>query len=288
MIFSRFAAKSDSFRAKFLSPFEAVLVVQTQIPPTLNLTVSTPTFKDHFSHSAASYAAHRPTYPPELVSFLATISPRNEYAWDCGCGSGQLSTLLAQRFHQIYATDASARQIEKAMPHPQVQYACAPAEASGLGGGVADLIVAAQAAHWFDLPAFYQEVHRVGRPGSIIALVSYGVVKVDKQLDPIIARFYWDVIGPYWPPERKHVENGYRSLDFPFREITAPDLAISVSWKLADFIGYVDTWSAVGAMERAIGREPRERFSEEMTAAWLPAEGKHTIRWPLSLRVGYV
>jgi hypothetical protein len=118
--------------------------------------------------------------------------------------------------------------------------------------------------------------------------VSYGIVKVDEQLDPVIAQFYWDVIGTYWPPERKHVENGYRSLDFPFRAIKAPDLAISVSWTLPDFIGYVDTWSAVAAMERAIGREPSERFNQEIAAAWLPAEEKRIVRWPLSLRAGYV
>ena len=245
-------------------------------------------FKDHFSQSAASYAAYRPTYPPELVNFLADTAGRNECAWDCGCGSGQLSTLLAERFERVYATDASAKQIANATSHPRVQYACSPAEASGLGDGVADLVVAAQAAHWFDLPAFYREVLRVGRPGSVIALVSYGIVKVDDELDPIIARFYWDVIGTYWPPERKHVEDGYRSLAFPFSEIQAPDLAIRVSWTLSDFIGYVDTWSAVAAMERAIGREPRERFEHELTAAWIPGGQKRTIRWPLSLRVGHM
>ncbi len=245
-------------------------------------------FKDHFSHSAPSYAAYRPTYPSELGSFLANTASRNEFAWDCGCGSGQLSTLLAERFQRVYATDASAKQIENAVSHPQVQYACAPAESSGLGDSVADLIVAAQAAHWFDLPAFYREVRRVGRPGAAIALVSYGILKVDEQLDPVIAQFYWDVIGAYWPPERKHVENGYRSLDFPFNEIKAPDLAISVSWTLSDFLGYVDTWSAVAAMERAMGREPRERFNQELSKAWGPAEQRRTVRWPLSLRVGYV
>jgi SAM-dependent methyltransferase len=250
--------------------------------------VSTQAFKDHFSHSAPSYAAYRPTYPSELVSFLANTASRNEFAWDCGCGSGQLSTLLAERFQRVYATDASAKQIENAVSHPQVQYACAPAESSGLGDSVADLIVAAQAAHWFDLPAFYREVRRVGRPGAAIALVSYGILKVDEPLDPVIARFYWDVIGAYWPPERKHVENGYRSLDFPFNEIEAPDLAISVSWTLSDFIGYVDTWSAVAAMERAMGGEPREQFNQELSKAWGPAEQKRTVRWPLSLRVGYV
>ena len=245
-------------------------------------------FKDHFSQSAAGYAAYRPTYPVELVRFLADTASRTEFAWDCGCGSGQLSTLLADRFAQVYATDASAKQIENAIHHPQVHYTCAPAEASGLGDHVADLIVAAQAAHWFDLAAFYREVRRVGRPGSVIGLVSYGIVKIDEPLDAIIGRFYWDVIGPYWPPERTHVEAGYRSLDFPFTEIQAPDLAMSASWTLPDFIGYVNTWSAVGAMERATGPEARERFSQELGEAWGPPEQTRTIRWPLSLRAGFI
>jgi SAM-dependent methyltransferase len=245
-------------------------------------------FKDHFSQAAAGYAAYRPTYPSELVTFLADTAHRNELAWDCGCGSGQLSTLLAERFAQVNATDASAKQIENAIPHAKVRYACAPAEASGLGDHVADLIVAAQAAHWFDLPAFYREVQRVGHPESVISLVSYGIVKVDEQLDPMIGRFYWDVLGPYWPPERKLVEEGYRSLDFPFREIQAPDMAMSAAWTLPDFLGYLKTWSSVNAMENAIGPEPREQFSRELGDAWGPAELRRTIRWPLSLRVGFV
>jgi SAM-dependent methyltransferase len=245
-------------------------------------------FKDHFSQSAAGYAAYRPTYPIELVNFLADISPGNDLAWDCGCGSGQLSTLLVERFIQVYATDASAKQIENAVQHPQVHYACTPAEGSALGDHIADLIVVAQAAHWFDLPAFYREVHRVGRPGSAIALVSYGIVKVDEALDPVIGRFYWDVLGPYWPPERKIVEEGYRSLDFPFSELQAPGMAMAVSWTLADFIGYVNTWSSVAAMRRALGSEQLEQFGQELAEAWGPAEQKHTIRWPLSLRAGTV
>ena len=245
-------------------------------------------FKDHFSHSAAGYAAYRPTYPIELVRFLADTVSRKEFAWDCGCGSGQLSKLLAEEFAHVSATDASEKQIENAVHHPQVRYACASAEASGLGDEVADLIVAAQAAHWFDLPAFYREVRRVGRSGSVIALVAYGIVKVDEPLDAIIGRFYRDVIGSYWPPERKHVEEGYRSLDFPFTEIRVPDMAMTASWTLPDFIGYVNTWSAVAAMERVLGPEPRARFSHDLGEAWGGAEEKRTIRWPLSLRVGTV
>src|SRR5436305_11939804 len=89
-------------------------------------------FKDHFSDHPAAYAAHRPTYPVALVDFLAEVAPRRQLAWDCGCGSGQLSVLLAARFERVVATDASAEQIAHAAPHPKVRYAHAPAEASGL------------------------------------------------------------------------------------------------------------------------------------------------------------
>ena len=71
-------------------------------------------FKNHFSDRAAAYAARRPTYPVALVDFLADVAPRRELAWDSGCGSGQLSVLLAGCFEQVIATDASAEQIGRA------------------------------------------------------------------------------------------------------------------------------------------------------------------------------
>ena len=72
------------------------------------------TFKDHFSTNNAGYAAHRPTYPPALVDFLANAAPGRELALDVGCGTGQLSMLLAERFDRVIATDASAQQLASA------------------------------------------------------------------------------------------------------------------------------------------------------------------------------
>lgn len=74
-------------------------------------------FHDHFSQVATGYAAHRPTYPATVVDLLATLAPRCDLAWDCGCGSGQLSVLLAGRFARVIAPDASAEQIAKGRPH---------------------------------------------------------------------------------------------------------------------------------------------------------------------------
>jgi SAM-dependent methyltransferase len=245
-------------------------------------------FKDHFSARSADYAAYRPTYPHAVVDHLAGLCARTEVALDVGCGTGQLSVLLAQRFAQVIATDASAQQIDKADPLDRVEYRVAPAERSGLPDRSVDLITAAQAAHWFDLPAFHSEARRVGRPGAILALITYGVVQADPDIDPVIRRFYKDVIGSYWPPERRHVEDGYRSFDFPFEELPPPALAIEVEWRARDLIGYADTWSAVREAEKALGREPVESFQRDLMAAWGDMERRRIIRFPLSFRIGRI
>jgi SAM-dependent methyltransferase len=245
-------------------------------------------FKDHFSSLAADYAAYRPTYPRALVDYLADLCPATNLALDSGCGTGQLAVLLTGRFEQVIATDASAKQIENAEPHERVTYWVAPAERSGLPNASFDLIVAAQAAHWFDLPAFYAEARRVGRPGAVLALVTYGVMRADEAIDPVIQDFYWNVIGQYWPPERRHVEEGYRSFDFPFEELNAPPMAIHVAWTLDDLIGYIDTWSAVRGAERALGRSPIGAFRRDLGAVWSDPVARRAIDFPLSLRVGRI
>jgi len=245
-----------------------------------------PAFKDHFSGLATGYAAHRPTYPAALVDFLAAVALGRDLAWDCGCGSGQLSTLLADAFARVVATDASRQQIASATPHERIDYRCAPAEASGLPDHCADLITVAQAAHWFDLPAFYAEARRVGRPGAAIALVTYGIMEIAPAIDAATGAFYHGALAGHWPPERALVEEGYRSLPFPFAEIAPPALEIRVEWGLAELIGYIDTWSAVAALRKAGGEDRIQAHFSELAQIWGPPSSRHAVRWPLAMRVG--
>lgn len=248
----------------------------------------TSAFKDHFSSRAKGYAAYRPRYPLELVEHLAALSPARERALDVGCGTGQLSVLLAERFLEVVATDASAAQIENAEPHERVRYRTALAEDSGLPDVSVDLVTVAQAAHWLDLEKFYREVRRVARPRAAVALVTYGVLHVEGPPDRVVQHFYEDVVGPYWPPERRHVEDGYRNLPFPFREQSLPASSMRASWTLAELVGYVRTWSAVNAAERALGSGPVQAFERELRREWGEPEVPRSIVWPLSVRAGHV
>jgi SAM-dependent methyltransferase len=223
-----------------------------------------------------------------VVDYLADHLTRRDVAWDAGCGSGQLSTLLRARFGRVIATDPSVDQIAQARAHPGVEYRQASAEASGLEGGSVDLAVAAQAAHWFDLPRYYAEVRRVVRPGGLVAMLAYGVVHVDGDLITIVDRFYWQTLAGFWPQERKIVEEGYRSLPFPFPELQAPAFAMTATWSLPQLLGYVRTWSAVQALERERGGDAYAGFARALSAAWGDPDTRRAVGWDLALRLGRV
>ncbi|GGK31654.1 class I SAM-dependent methyltransferase [Salinarimonas ramus] len=253
-------------------------------------TSETPAFKDHFSGTSAGYASHRPTYPPDLADALAQAAPVTGLAIDVGCGNGQLTRLLAERFERVIGVDASAEQIARATPHPRITYRRAPAEATGAEAGSVDLVVAAQAAHWFDLDAFYAEARRVARPGAAIALVAYATLDLpeDAAANAVVADFYRRVAGPYWPAERAHVEAGYATLPFPFPEIAHAPLAIVVRWPLAALLGYVGTWSALAGLRGAQGEAPIEAFHARLAEAWGDPAVPKAIRWPIALRLGRI
>lgn len=248
----------------------------------------TAAFKDHFSGHAGDYRSFRPLYPADLLDLLEDAAPARDVAWDAGCGNGQLSVDLAERFARVAATDASAEQIAKAAPHGRVEYRVAPAERSGLHDASVDLVTVAQAAHWFDLPAFYAEVLRVARPGAAVALISYGVPTADGSLGPLLRAFHDETLGRYWPAERRHVDDAYRSLPLPFPETPVPPLVMEACWTLAQTAGYLGTWSAVKAATRATGRNPLEEFAGTLADAWGDPDTQRLIRWPLTVRLAHV
>ena len=244
-------------------------------------------FADHFSSIAGAYASSRPTYPPALFDWLASVAPGTSLAWDCAAGNGQATLELARRFDQVLATDASAAQIAQAPPHARVTYRAASAESSGLADASADLVTVAQAMHWLDLDPFYAEVRRVLVADGILAVWCYGLLFVDDPaIDPPLQHFYGSVVGPYWAPERRLVESGYRTLGFPFAELDPPPFDMALEWTLRDLGAYLGTWSATEAYRRARGEDPVAPFTAAIAAAWGDPERRRRIRWPLSLRIG--
>lgn len=250
---------------------------------------ATPAPTNWFDRGGGRYAAFRPEYPPELATYLAELAPGRGRALDVGCGTGQLTRQLGQHFDAVIGLDPSQDQLDHAAPHPRVTYRCAPAEALPVANASIDLITAAQAAHWFDRPAFYAETRRVARPQAIIALISYGVPELeDAALQDRFSRFYYREIGPFWPPERSLVDSGYAGIDFPFDEIPAPPMVIRRDWSLDDFGGYLSTWSAVRRAQDSGRGDLLTAFSSDLSDLWGEPAIRRRVTWPLVMRVGRV
>lgn len=244
-------------------------------------------YADHFSALAAEYASCRPGYPGDLFSYLAGVAPRRKLAWDCAAGSGQATLPLTQWFHRVIGTDASSAMLAQAPPHPNVEYRVAPAQQSGLDDRSVDLVTVAQALHWLELDAFYAEVQRVLVPGGVLAVWTYGITHLDHPgADRILSHFYSQIVGPFWPADRRHVESGYRTLPFPFPELVPPTFVMQEQWSLAQLLGYVGTWSATRRFREATGRDPVEALAGELGREWGDSATRRTVSWPVSMRIG--
>jgi len=159
------------------------------------------TFKDHFSKQAADYAIFRPGYPQELFVYLGSVAPSRQLAWDCATGNGQAAVGLAAVLDRVMAADASEKQIANAQQHERVEYGVAPAENSGIQSETIDLVMVAQALHWLNLDRFYAEARRVLKHDGILAASAYNLLKIEPAIDEVVNQYYYDVVGPFWPPE---------------------------------------------------------------------------------------
>jgi SAM-dependent methyltransferase len=189
--------------------------------------------KDHFSSVAETYARRRPRYPRELFEWLASQTPAHAAAWDCGCGNGQASLGLAEFYDTVAATDLSEAQIRNALPHPRIHYSVGTAESTRFDASSLDLVCSAQAAHWLDLPRFYENAVGALKPGGLLAIWAYGLFESDPAVDPIIGEFEAKTVGPYWPAERRWIDQGYKGMPFPFEDIEPPDFTMRSKWELA-------------------------------------------------------
>lgn len=239
-----------------------------------------------FNSEGDQYAKYRPTYPEALGKLLASLTNNHQRALDVGCGTGQLTQMLAHYFDEVIGIDSSETQIKNTTPTNHIHYAIGHAEALPDTLNNINLITIAQAAHWVDLPKFYAESQRVAAPNAILALISYGVFDSDDVIRDRLHQFYYDDIGEYWPAERKLVDEGYKTIDFPFAELATEPMEICVQWNFNQLMGYISTWSAVKKAKSLDKENLLIQFHQELSNLWGDSTKTRTITWPINLRIG--
>ena len=239
---------------------------------------------DHFSKQASSYAKFRPTYPVALFEVLYQKIKGRKLAWDCATGNGQVATELAKEFKQVMATDISEKQLAQAVPLSNIQYQVMPAESTNFPDHTFDLITVAQALHWFNFDSFFQEIHRVLKPNGLFAAWFYTLLKVNKEIDQVISLYYSQVIGSYWPPQRKHIDHHYQGIAFPFKHIEKTDFSITFNWSIDQMIGYLNSWSSTQAYIKAHQKNPIHLIEQELRSVW--GDHQQQVSFPIQLILG--
>lgn len=237
---------------------------------------------DYFSKQAAEYSRYRPDYPPELYQALWSYVNNWGNAWDCGTGNGQVARVLASRFETVHATDLSAAQIIEAAAADNVQFSVATAEQSGLAAASVDLITVGQAIHWFDLGAFWQECRRLAKPGAVLAFWTYGLASAGLP-NQFESHYHGDIVGPYWPPGREHVDCLYETIQAPFPCLSEQRLQLQLRWSLEHYLGYLSSWSATQKYRQQTGEDPVALARQTLDGVWGGSE--RDIDWPLALKI---
>ena len=242
--------------------------------------------KDNFSNQSELYAAFRPHYPKTLYDIIFKEVKLFNAALDVATGNGQVAGVLADSFKKVIATDISETQLQHAIQKPNIFYKKEAAENLSVENECIDLITVAQAIHWFNIDKFYREVNRILRPDGIIAVIGYGLLRIDDNVNPILDHFYKNIIGPYWDKERKHIDNAYQSIPFPFQQIETKPLYMEYEWPLDHFVKYLETWSAVQHYINEHGSNPIGcDMTQQLQEYWAVNE-KKKVSFPLFLKLG--
>ncbi|MBL9147125.1 MAG: class I SAM-dependent methyltransferase [Phycisphaerae bacterium] len=129
-----------------------------------------------FEGLASTYDRFRPTYPAAVFSTLLPGLGASPLVADVGCGTGISSRLLRVAGARVIGIDPSQDMLRQARERsggdgPPIEFRQGTGEATGLADGSVDVVLAAQAFHWFDPPRALAEFHRILRPGGRAALL---------------------------------------------------------------------------------------------------------------------
>src|SRR5437868_1659935 len=130
---------------------------------------------ERFTKLAAAYAQNRPTYPVEAIDAIVEKCSLKvgQVVVDVGCGTGISSRLFAEIGMNVIGIEPNEqmRKTAESEPHANISYRDGTGEATGLPDTSADLVLAAQAFHWFESEKALAEFSRVLKPAGHAVLM---------------------------------------------------------------------------------------------------------------------
>lgn len=175
-----------------------------------------------FSNRVDDYVRYRPNYPKEVVAYLKEQCKPLQTVADIGAGTGIFSKLLLEAGLEVFAVEPNNEMREAAREFlgdfDDIHFVDAPAENTDLEDHTVDLVVAAQAFHWFDRERAKAEFKRILTPKGRVALIWNS-----RETESQFGKAYEDVLENYsvdYKEVRKHGNLSETDLKAFFRSYT--------------------------------------------------------------------
>jgi hypothetical protein len=100
-----------------------------------------------------------------------------------------------------------------------------------------------------------------------------------------------DILGDFWAKETRYIEEGYKTIPFPFKELDPdkiPTFSMRADWNLHQLLSYMQTWSAVKKYHAEIGLDPVSLIENQLERIWGDAEKAREVVWEIDLRIGII
>lgn len=216
-----------------------------------------------FSDRAEAYRRFRPSYPAGAIDAMldGMGDPKRLRAADIGAGTGISSRLLADRGVRVDAVEPNREMRDAGDAHEGVAFVDGTAESTGLEARTFDLVLAAQAFHWFRPEESLREFHRILKPTGRLA-----VMWNERDLTDPLTAVYSDVIS------------------------RASNLAPEEKWHTRPEELYVSqlfatAWERTFVYEQALGAEGL--VGRAISASYVPTEGEARATVERELRAAH-
>ena len=237
-------------------------------------------------YDASKYATYRPTYPAALYERIFSLVMQFDRAWDCACGNGQATRVIADHFKQVVGTDISTTQIAAALQEPNIEYLVSPADETPCEDQSIDLVTVAQAMHWFANEDFFNEVKRVLKPSGVLAAWCYDLPKVNAAVDKVVLHLAYTLLDAYWASGREYIQAKYKDIPFPFVEQYSADLFCEKTMCFDDLIGLFESWSPCLKYWQDHDADVLDLVRADLASAWGDPTATYQVKFPIYLITG--
>jgi SAM-dependent methyltransferase len=227
-----------------------------------------------FARSAEAYERGRPGYPDAAVDALVAALPGRDVV-DLAAGTGKLTRALVARGCDVVAVEPVA-EMRAAIPAP-ARAVAGTAEATGLPGASADGVTVAQAFHWFDGPRALAEIHRVLRPGGVLALIWNR-----RRMEDDVHRRIEALLGPHRGRVPAHGSDHWRPALAESPHFGAAREEAFANEQVLDADGLADRFGSVSFVA-SMPQDERDALLGEVRA--LAGDGVVTLRYVVELQL---